>query len=147
MKLPTLLAQGHLVAQRGRVGILVPSGIASDNTTKDFFAMLAENNRLLRLYDFENKRTFFPEVHASFRFCILNFGGNAVHHSAADFLFFAHTVEELEVKKRHIALSGADIKLLNPNTRTCPIFFSRRDAEITKSVTVHALLKRIAVVR
>ncbi len=123
-----------IVAPTGRVGLLTPSGIASDKTTKDFFANIAESNRLIRLYDFENKKTFFPEVHASFKFCILNFGGADTHCEQADFVFFAHKVEELEDKKRHIALSGDDIKLLNPNTRTCPIFRSRRDAEITKAI-------------
>ncbi len=67
----------QLVAPHGRVGLLTPSGIASDKTTKDFFAAIAETNRLIRLYDFENKKVFFPEVHASFKFCILNFGGSA----------------------------------------------------------------------
>ena len=114
--------------------MLTPSGIASDKTTKDFFASVAETNRLIRLYDFENKRVFFPDVHASFKFCILNFGGQNVRHKAADFVFFIHNVEELEDAKRHIKLSGADIKLLNPNTRTCPIFRTRRDAEITKAI-------------
>ena len=33
-----------------------------------------------------------------------------------------------------LRLSAADIRLLNPNTRTCPIFRSRRDAEITKAI-------------
>ncbi len=124
----------QLVAPRGRVGLLVPSGIASDMTTKDFFAAVAESSRLLRLYDFENKKVFFPEVHASFKFSILNFGGAESRTKEADFVFFAHTVEELEDRARHIALSSADIRLLNPNTRTCPIFRTRRDAEITKSI-------------
>jgi hypothetical protein len=124
----------QLVAPHGRVGLLTPSGIASDKTTKDFFAAVAESNRLIRLYDFENKKVFFPEVHASFKFCVLNFGGSALSHEAADFAFFIHKIEELEERQRHIALSGTDIKLLNPNTRTCPIFRSRRDAEITKAI-------------
>ncbi len=124
----------RLVAPHGRVGLLVPSGIASDMTTKDFFAAVAESSRLIRLYDFENKKVFFPEVHASFKFCILNFGGAQAAAAQADFVFFAHRVEELEDRTRHIALSGADIRLLNPNTRTCPIFRSRRDAEITKAI-------------
>ncbi|MCX7425217.1 MAG: N-6 DNA methylase [Planctomycetia bacterium] len=124
----------RLVAPHGRVGLLVPSGIASDMTTKDFFAAVAESNRLIRLYDFENKRNFFPEVHASFKFSILNFGGEQAAASHADFVFFAHQVEELEDRTRHITLTAADIRLLNPNTRTCPIFRSRRDAEITKAI-------------
>ena len=124
----------RLVAPHGRVGLLVPSGIASDMTTKDFFAAVAESNRLIRLYDFENKKVFFPEVHASFKFCILNFGGEQAATSQADFVFFAQQIEELEERARHIALGAADIRLLNPNTRTCPIFRSRRDAEITKTI-------------
>jgi hypothetical protein len=124
----------QLVAPHGRVGLLTPSGIASDKTTMDFFAAIAETRRVIRLYDFENKKVFFPEVHASFKFCILNFGGAAVKHEPADFIFFAHNVEELDDPDRHIALSGDDIRLLNPNTRTCPIFRTSRDAEITKAI-------------
>ena len=124
----------RLVAPHGRVGLLVPSGIASDMTTKDFFAAVAESNQLIRLYDFENKKNFFPEVHASFRFCILNFAGQAGTISEADFVFFIHHVEELEDRKRHIALNGEDIRLLNPNTRTCPIFCSRRDADVSRAI-------------
>ena len=124
----------QLVSPQGRVGLLTPSGIASDKTTKDFFAAVAETDRLIRLYDFENKKIYFPDVHASFKFCILNFGGEQITTKAADFAFFIHEIEELEDPKRHIALSGDDIKLLNPNTRTCPIFRTRRDAEITKDI-------------
>jgi len=125
----------QLVAPRGRVGLLTPSGIASDKTTKDFFAAVAEANRLIRLYDFENRtKKFFPDVDGRFKFCILNFGGAAVTTDEADFIFFVHRVEELEEKQRHIALSGEDIRLLNPNTRTCPIFRTPRDAEITKTI-------------
>jgi hypothetical protein len=124
----------QIVAPQGRVGLLTPSGIASDKTTKDFFASVAESERLIRLYDFENRtKQFFPEVDGRFKFCIINYtGGDA--NNAADYVFFAHHVEELEDRKRHIPLSGDDIKLLNPNTRTCPIFRTRRDAEITKGI-------------
>jgi hypothetical protein len=125
----------NIVAPHGRVGLLTPSGIASDKTTMDFFAAIAESNRLIRLYDFENRtRHFFPEVDNRFKFCILNFGGSSVEHESADFVFFAHTVDDLDDRDRHIALSSNDIRLLNPNTRTCPIFRTKRDAEITKAI-------------
>ena len=78
----------RLVAPHGRVGLLVPSGIASDMTTKDFFGAVAESNRLIRLYDFENRlKTFFPEVDSRFKFSILNFGGEQAAASQADFIF------------------------------------------------------------
>lgn len=125
----------RLVAPHGRVGLLVPSGIASDMTTKDFFASIAESNRLIRLFDFENRlKNLFPEVDGRFKFCILNFAGEQATSAKADYIFFAHRVEELEDRSRHVSLSAADIRLLNPNTRTCPIFRTRRDAEITKAI-------------
>jgi hypothetical protein len=124
----------RIVAPRGRVGLLVPSGIATDATTREFFSGLMESQSLVALYDFENKTPVFPDVHRSFKFCVLLFGGKEIKTRSADFVFFAHRMEDLDEKKRHIALSKKDLALLNPNTRTCPIFRSRRDAEITKEV-------------
>ena len=54
------LAQ-RIVAPGGRAGLLVPSGIATDVTTKEFFGGLMESQALMALYDFENRRSaFFP---------------------------------------------------------------------------------------
>ena len=49
-----------LVSNRGRAGIIVPSGIATDYTNREFFADLIEHHRLASLYDFENRRKLFP---------------------------------------------------------------------------------------
>lgn len=124
----------QIVADNGRVGLVVPSGIASDNTTRKFFGMLAETGRLHQMYDFENKLPYFEDVHRSFKFCILCFGGEQVTVDEADFVFFSRRIDELANPKRHIKLSGDDIKLVNPNTLTCPIFRSSRDAELTKAI-------------
>jgi len=124
----------RLVSPQGRVGLLVPSGIASDNTTKDFFASLVDAKRLACLYDFENRKFIFPDVDNRFKFSILGFTGESLPATEADFVFFAHQMEDIADAKRHIALTAEDIALLNPNTRTCPIFRSRRDAEITKGI-------------
>ncbi len=124
----------NIVAPQGRVGLLIPSGIATDDTTKDFFTSLIESKSLICLYDFENRLRIFPDVDGRFKFSIVLFGGAEVKTPQADFVFFAHEMEDLAEKKRHIKLSSADIALLNPNTRTCPIFRSRHDAELTKEV-------------
>ena len=124
----------QIVAPHGRVGLLVPSGIASDNTTRAFFNELMDTKALELLYDFENRRGLFPDVHRSFKFATLVFGGARRETPAADFVFFAHGMDDLEPRDRHIALSEKDMRLVNPNTRTCPIFRSRRDAELTKAV-------------
>ena len=59
-----------LVKPDGMVGLLTPSGIASDKTSARFFKGVATEGRLKALYDFENKKVFFPDVHASFKFCV-----------------------------------------------------------------------------
>ena len=123
-----------IVAPAGRVGLLVPSGIASDNTTKDFFAAVMGSKSLLRLFDFENRQRVFPDVDGRFKFSILGFGGESVRAPVSDFVFFAHHITDLEEPGRHVAISAEDIALFNPNTRTCPIFRSRRDAELTKAI-------------
>ena len=85
----------QILSRNGRVGLLTPSGIATDNTTKDFFAFVAENDRLIRLYDFENRtKKFFPDVDGRFKFCIFNFGGLDAVHKPADFAFFLHKVDD-----------------------------------------------------
>ena len=67
-----------LVKPEGMVGLLTPSGIASDKTAARFFKGVATEGRLKALYDFENRRTrysappFFPDVDMpSFKFCAL----------------------------------------------------------------------------
>jgi len=123
-----------IVAPNGRVGLLVPSGIATDNTTKDFFGQLIDADSLIGLYDFENKAPIFPDVHRSYKFCVLLFGGSSRKSGEADFVFFAHRMEDLVDNNRRISLTRDDFKRLNPNTLTCPVFRSKRDAEITKAI-------------
>ncbi|MBL8999717.1 MAG: N-6 DNA methylase [Phycisphaerae bacterium] len=125
-----------IVAPPGMVGLLVPSGIATDDTTKAFFNDLMDRKALVSLYDFENKEGHFEDVHRSFKFTALVFGGGDKKTEQADFVFFARDVDEVadSNKQRHIALTAADMKLLNPNTRTCPIFRTRRDANLTRSI-------------
>lgn len=123
-----------IVAADGRVGLLVPSGIATDNTTREFFNTLIETKSLVSLYDFENKAPVFPDVHRSFKFCTLVFSGSNEKHDETDFAFFLRTMDDLDDKNRHIRLSAGDIALVNPNTRTCPIFRTRRDAQLTKTI-------------
>jgi hypothetical protein len=123
-----------LVAPDGLIGILVPSGIATDDTTKHFFGDLMETKALTALYDFENKEGVFADVHRSFKFSVLLMNGSERKTDAADFVFFARNIDDLKPRSRHITLSARDLKLLNPNTRTCPIFRTRRDCELTKGI-------------
>lgn len=118
----------------GRLGCIVPSGIATDDTTKFFFQDMVETKSLVSLYDFENKGIF-PGVHSSYKFSLLTCGSGARPLvDAAQFVFFAHKTEDLRDPEKRFSLSPADINLLNPNTRTCPIFRTTKNAILTKAV-------------
>jgi hypothetical protein len=125
-----------LLRTQGRVGAVVPSGIATDNTTRNFFAALVNSNTLVSLYDFENAVGLFEGVgHGRFKFCLLTIaGGSLPIESSPDFFFFAHETSDLTDPQRHFTLTAEEIALINPNTRTCPIFRTQRDAEITKAI-------------
>lgn len=123
----------QLVDVSGRTGMIVPTAIATDDTTKFFFQDLVGRGSLVSLFDFENQGIF-PEVHNSYKFCILTLRGGSRPSPESDFVFFAHSVSEIDDPERRFVLSASDFASLNPNTRTCPIFRSRRDAEITKGI-------------
>ena len=122
-----------LVNPQGMVGLLTPSGIASDKTAAKFFKGVATEGRLRALYDFENKKVFFPDVHASFKFCVF-VASSSPSGKPAKCAFYLHNVAELDDPKRCFPLTAQDFALVNPNTGTAPIFRSRRDAELTTAI-------------
>jgi len=103
-------------------------------TTKDYFADIVQRRGLASVYHFENEEKLFPTVHNAFRFILLTLGDAP----RADLVFFARQVTALAVKERHVSLTAADFALLNPNTRTCPTFRSRRDADLNLAMYARA---------
>ena len=121
----------NLTREGGRAGVIVPTGIATDATTAPFFGHLVSGQRLAGLTDFENSAPLFPGVHRSFKFALLTIGSGV---AAADFGFFLTDPAQLEDERRRFTLSPQEIARINPNTKTAPVFRSRRDAELTASI-------------
>ncbi|PRW65369.1 Eco57I restriction-modification methylase domain-containing protein [Actinopolyspora mortivallis] len=127
--------EGHrLTGPHGRMGVIVPTGIATDATTQHFFKNLVETGTLAALYDFENASGLFTDVHRSYKFCILSLTGGGIRTQQGSFAFFLHDPAELDDANKAFFLTPEEITLLNPNTGTCPVFRSRRDAEITVDI-------------
>src|SRR5690606_30486148 len=99
-----------------------------------YFQDLVETKALVSLFDFENRLGIFPGVHRSYKFCLLTLTGAARPADEAEFVFFALDTSEVRDPEKRFTLTPEDIALLNPNTRTCPIFRTRRDAEIAKAI-------------
>ena len=122
-----------LAGPHGFVGLLTPSGIASDKTAAPFFRSIATGGRLQALYDFENRRVFFPDVHASFKFCVFVASRQRLSEPA-HCSYYLHNVSELKDPERRFPLTAEDFAAVNPNTGTAPIFRTRRDAELTTEI-------------
>lgn len=122
----------NLINPNGYAAIIVPTGIATDSFNQHFFNHIVDTRSLSSLYDFENARGIFPAVHRSYKFCLLTLNGPARSSNTMNFAFFAHDVSDIDAAT--FELTRNDIALLNPNTRTTPIFRSRRDAELTKRI-------------
>ncbi|MDS4054960.1 Eco57I restriction-modification methylase domain-containing protein [Accumulibacter sp.] len=123
----------------GCMGAVLPTGIATDDTTKLFFQDVVEKNSLRSLFDFENRNELFPGVHREQKFCLFTSGSVKARAvgptlSPAEFAFFCLDVEDTRHPDKRFFLSPDDIALLNPNTYTCPIFRARRDAELARAI-------------
>ena len=123
-----------LFQMTGRAGIIVPTGIATDSFNRHFFKDLVTSRSLVSLFDFENSQPLFEGVHRSFKFCLLTLSGTDAPVAVASFAFFAHHPDDLNRPGTRFTLTPEEITLLNPNTGTCPVFRTRRDAEITLGI-------------
>jgi hypothetical protein len=124
-----------LLGRRGRAGFIVPSGIATDDTTKEFFVAVSEAGRLQSLYDFRNHDGLFYDIgHRRFKFCLITVLGQSVAVDRAALVFFAESASDTRNPERTFGLSASEFATLNPNTHTCPTFRSRRDADINLAI-------------
>jgi len=120
----------YITRTTGRGGVIVPSGICTDSGTAAFFRHMIENKGLLELTGFDNQRRLFPSVHPDTPFCLMVMADGA---PSARFAHYLLTVADIADSRRHFYLSKQDMELINPNTFTCPVFRSERDAAIAKN--------------
>jgi len=120
-----------LLAPDGRAGIIVPTGIATDDGAKAFFGDLIARRQIISLYDFENREKLFADVDSRYKFSLLTIGAA---QAAPRFVFFATRAAHLRDERRVFSLTPTDLARINPNTRTAPLFRTRRDAELTAAI-------------
>jgi hypothetical protein len=115
----------------GRAGFISPTGIATDDTTKEFFQALVDGSQLRALYDFQSGSGLFGSIgHGTFKFALITVSGQA-SSQAAELSFYSRSIREARSPEKLFKLTLEELALLNPNTRTCPTFRSRRDADLT----------------
>ncbi len=117
----------QLKAPHGRVGIIVPTGIATDDSTSAFFRHLVQEHQLQALYDFENRGKLFPDVDSRQRFSVLSLAPS----DSVDVACYLSHPRQLAESVRHAHLQPEDLSRINPNTGTCPLFRCEEDAALS----------------
>ena len=124
-----------LISPAGQTGFIVPVSIATADTTKWFFGHLIERDAIASLYGFFEIRAWFPDTDSREPFCLLTLRGSRdIFPTESRFIFDAKSLDELANPERLFSLKKEDFERINPNTLTCPIFRSKRDAEITRGI-------------
>lgn len=123
-----------LVCPTGALGCILPAGIATDDTTKEFFQAVVDARSLHSLFHFENEDRVFVGVNNMFRFVLLTVGGRLNTKDSAQFTAFARHDAHVRDPERRYTLRASEIAVINPNTRTFPAFHTRRDADVNLAI-------------
>ncbi len=127
-----------LLSEHGHCGCIIPSGIATDDSTKEFFQDLMKFGSLASFYEFENDGFFSGAGQGHMlRFALVTMTGKGYKQVKTDFVFQAHEISDLQDVSRRFSLDMNEISLINPNTMTCPIFLGEKDSEVNKYIYRH----------
>jgi len=122
-----------LINNSGRLGIVIPTGLITDDFNKYFFQSLMVNNQLISSYDFENKYHLFESVDSRQHFSLLTLSGGNLN-TVPDIAFYLLSVDDIELEELHWSITQSDIAKINPNTLTCPIFHNKEEAKLVREV-------------
>lgn len=121
-----------LISASGRVGLIVKTGILADYSFRKFFSHLVETGRFVSGFDFSNRKLIFPAVVANERFTLLTLAGAGSERLRVSIL--NEEVTDLRKPGRIWELDRDKIALINPNTKTCPLFQNADDAKLVSHI-------------
>ncbi|WP_338677611.1 DNA methyltransferase [Streptomyces sp. SCSIO 30461] len=125
----------QFIAGRGRLGIIVPTGIAVDSTTAPFFRDILQQRRLESLLDFVTNPRIWTDVgNRRYRFSLLTVTGRDSEITQAESWTLGKHPDELPPRGERIKVDPKDLLLVNPNTGTMPMFRTQQDADITLGI-------------
>ena len=133
LELSSLFAELCLSFTNEAWGLVIPTGIAVNDSNKYFFSKLIDENRLVSIYSFENEEKLF-EIHHSFKFCLLTCCNKKDTPHPVSGGFYLRRVDHLLDPRRIYTLQTSDFARLNPITKTCPVFRTSRDAKLTAKI-------------
>lgn len=132
-----------LLSKQGTIGVVLPSGIVTDEGGKELRATLLEKGRIIALYEFENKNGIFPDVDSRSKFALLVWEAGSASEAfpAAFYLHSPSALEGVEEQEKFLELPKTLIRVCSPETLSIPEVRSRRILEVFKKLySRHPLL-------
>lgn len=120
-------------------GLVLPIGLATNDSNKEFFKKLIVENRLKSIYCFENKERLF-EIDSTTKFMLLTVEKSQEKSRLVNAGFYLTRIDHLLDPKRLYELNSDEIIRFNPNTKTCPVFRTSRDAALTAKIYRHSTI-------
>jgi hypothetical protein len=112
--------------------MIVPSGIATESATSEFFGDLNEKSLIKAFFDFENRGGFFQGLHTKHKFAALCISRQPV--SSIELCFFALSTADIHNPEKQLVLGASDIAVFNPNTKTLPILRAEQDLSLLRTI-------------
>jgi hypothetical protein len=110
------------ISLKGRVGIIVQTGIATDVPMEKFWRFLMDERRLVSLIDFENKKPIFFGVHREQKFCLLSMTGSSREmQSKVKLGFWLTDTKQLADNNLVFNISLEELIVINPLTKQPPV--------------------------
>lgn len=124
----------QMVSLKGRTGVIIPTGIATDAFNEKFFAEITSKKRLIKLIGFENEEFLFSGIANVIRFCIFVASGKGEVTESPTYAFYLRRISQLSERERFYNITSSDLRLLNPNTGLSPSFRTKVDYILTKCI-------------
>ena len=108
----------RLLASGGSLNYVLPSALMFEEGSTVLRKHIFTNCHMPFFYGFENRNGIFADVHASYKFAlmqIVNHPPSTDHGNIIDTAFYVLDAAELENKKRHIYYALATLKSLSPD--------------------------------
>lgn len=121
----------RILAKGGTLSVVVPSGIVTDEGGKPLREKLF-NGKIRGIFEFENKRGIFSDVHKSYKFALLIWD-RAEPVLSFPAAFYLHSMEALEYsaeQEKFLQMPIELIKLCAPESLSFPEIRTKKELEI-----------------
>lgn len=118
----------------GRAGLILPNGLVTGYTYREFLRHLLNTRTLASFFGFENEDKLFRSVHNETKFGLLTLTGGRQRTEKPWFTAHVRQPEQIVDPERRYALTIDEIEAINPNTLNLPAFRWAKDAAVTAAI-------------